>query len=681
MSRARDDRNAEAQRRIAARRNSPAHRGLRKRAGARERPDAVVADGVTAEQSVVETAVVETPAISPLRASLAAPAAVEVLETPEAVETSEIAVQEQAAPTAISPYPVPEPDPTDPTPTESFAIALGSNPPKKRRRWLGWLGVLAIVLVAYGAAAFFLRDAIPSGTTIEGVPAGDTVAEATKITRDFAAIAAQTPITLTAGDASTTMDATTAGLSVDVDATVSAAGGFTLDPSVLWHRWRGEGTDHDVVVAVAEPAFTDAVNAAADQLDSNRADASVTITGASAVVTEGSQAITVDRNAAREDILAVWPTKQPVALTAEVSDPDVTTQEAKTLAAALNAHVFAGPTTLTGPNGDAVIPAALVASSSTITAQDGALVWSVQGQPISDFILTAYPKIENEPGEASYYFTKAHKLKVTTGEVGRQLDVDSVDDAVIAAGKTTSRSAPIPYIETQPEVTAEDLPTQDFTTLISHFRTPLTPEPVRTKNLVRAAELITGTVIKPGEDFDLTKTIGPVTAQNGYFQAHVIVNGVLTNGIGGGLSQMATTTYNAGYFAGYHDVTHRPHSVWFPRYPAGRESTIYVGQINVVFTNTTPYAAIMNSYVENGYLYVDIWSTPYYTVKTKASPKTNFVQPHVVEVAGAGCVPKGNGEPGFKITNTRWVYHDDELIEKRSWTWTYKPDNGQKCTG
>ncbi|MCR6711661.1 MAG: peptidoglycan binding domain-containing protein [Demequina sp.] len=343
MSRARDDRNAEAQRRIAARRNSPAHRGLRKRTGARERPDAVVAAAVTAEQSVVETAVVETPAISPLRASLAAPAAVEVLETPEAVETSEIAVQEEASATAISPYPVPEPDPTDPTPTESFAIALGSNPPKKRRRWLGWLGVLAIVLVAYGAAAFFLRDAIPSGTTIEGVPAGDTVAEATKITRDFAAIAAQTPITLTAGDASTTMDATTAGLSVDVDATVSAAGGFTLDPSVLWHRWRGEGTDHDVVVAVAEPAFTDAVNAAADQLDSNRADASVTITGASAVVTEGSQAITVDRNAAREDILAVWPTKQPVALTAEVSDPDVTTQEAKTLAAALNAHVFAAP--------------------------------------------------------------------------------------------------------------------------------------------------------------------------------------------------------------------------------------------------------------------------------------------------------------------------------------------------
>jgi len=192
---------------------------------------------------------------------------------------------------------------------------------------------------------------------------------------------------------------------------------------------------------------------------------------------------------------------------------------------------------------------------------------------------------------------------------------------------------------------------------------------------------VTGTVVKAGKKFDLTKVIGPVTSANGYYDGHIIVNGVFTTGIGGGLSQMATTSYNAGYFAGYHDLTHRPHSVWFPRYPAGRESTIYVGQINVVFENTTPYAMIMNSYVENGYLNVDIWSTPYYTVKTKASPKTNFTQPKYVELSGPDCLAKGPGEPGFTITNTRWVYLGDALNEKRSWTWTYKPDNGVRCTG
>ncbi len=209
----------------------------------------------------------------------------------------------------------------------------------------------------------------------------------------------------------------------------------------------------------------------------------------------------------------------------------------------------------------------------------------------------------------------------------------------------------------------------------------LTNEPVRTKNLVRAAQLLTGTIVKAGERFDLTKSIGPVTKANGYYDAHIIVNGVFTNGIGGGLSQVATTTYNAGYFAGYDDIKHRPHSVWFPRYPAGRESTIYVGEINVIFENTTPYAMIMNSYVQGGYLNVDIWSTPYYTVKTEASRKTNVKQPTIVNSSAKGCEPHGKGQAGFTITNTRWVYLGDKLTEKRSWTWTYKPDNGVRCVG
>ena len=87
----------------------------------------------------------------------------------------------------------------------------------------------------------------------------------------------------------------------------------------------------------------------------------------------------------------------------------------------------------------------------------------------------------------------------------------------------------------------------------------------------------------------------------------------------------------------------------------------------------------LNSYIESGRLHVDIWSTPYYKVETRASQKTNIVQPTVTEVKSKNCEPKGKGEPGFKITNTRTVYHDDELVEERSWSWTYKPDNAVKC--
>ncbi len=304
-------------------------------------------------------------------------------------------------------------------------MAIAGTPPKKRkRRWLRVLSVLVIVVAAYAAAAVLLRNTLPNGTTIQGVPAGDTVAEATKTTEELAAIAEHAPVTLTAGDNTTTLDPASAGLSIDVEATVSGAGGFTLDPTVLWTRWRGAGTDHPLVTSAAEPAFTDAVRAAAGDLNSVEKDAAVAIVGTAAQVTEGTQAVTVDAEAAHEDILAKWPSLAPIPVTAEVDDPAITNKEAKALAASLNGHVFAGPTTLTGDNGNVILPAGQVAAFSSIESTDGSLAWVVDGEGLSAFILATYPWVENTPVNASYSFNKKHQLSVTQGEPGRVLDVD-----------------------------------------------------------------------------------------------------------------------------------------------------------------------------------------------------------------------------------------------------------------
>ena len=41
------------------------------------------------------------------------------------------------------------------------------------------------------------------------------------------------------------------------------------------------------------------------------------------------------------------------------------------------------------------------------------------------------------------------------------------------------------------------------------------------------------------------------------------------------MSQSATTTFNAVFFAGLKDVQHRPHGLYIDRYPAGREATVF----------------------------------------------------------------------------------------------------------
>ena len=67
--------------------------------------------------------------------------------------------------------------------------------------------------------------------------------------------------------------------------------------------------------------------------------------------------------------------------------------------------------------------------------------------------------------------------------------------------------------------------------------------------------------------------VGERTAANGFVEGFVIEGGKFKRELGGGVSQSATTTFNAMFFAGLKDVEHRPHTLYIDRYPAGREAT------------------------------------------------------------------------------------------------------------
>ena len=54
----------------------------------------------------------------------------------------------------------------------------------------------------------------------------------------------------------------------------------------------------------------------------------------------------------------------------------------------------------------------------------------------------------------------------------------------------------------------------------------------------------------------------------------MIEAGRLVDAIGGGVSQVATTFYNAAFFAGLELIEHTPHEFYISRYPTGREATV-----------------------------------------------------------------------------------------------------------
>jgi vancomycin resistance protein YoaR len=164
-------------------------------------------------------------------------------------------------------------------------------------------------------------------------------------------------------------------------------------------------------------------------------------------------------------------------------------------------------------------------------------------------------------------------------------------------------------------------------------------------------------VVRPGETFSLNDRTGPRTTAQGYVEAGVISNGAFTTGVGGGVSQVATTMFNAVFFAGLEDVYHKPHSYYISRYPAGREATVYYDSIDLQWRNDSDTGVYVDTQWTPNSLTVTFYGTKRYDVESISSDRYNLRQPVVQEKPDDGsCSPQG-GSTGFDITVTR-VFKD-----------------------
>ena len=178
----------------------------------------------------------------------------------------------------------------------------------------------------------------------------------------------------------------------------------------------------------------------------------------------------------------------------------------------------------------------------------------------------------------------------------------------------------------------------------------------RNVNIGRAAELINNTVLKPGDTFSLNGIVGERTATNGFVEGYIIQGGKFKKELGGGVSQSATTTYNAMFFAGLKDIQHQPHTLYIDRYPPGREATVAWPTLDLKFQNDTKYGVLVQAYVKKatpsskGSITVKMWSTKTYDeIDSSALKKSNFTTGRTITDDDPKCEPQAP-VPGFTST-------------------------------
>lgn len=142
----------------------------------------------------------------------------------------------------------------------------------------------------------------------------------------------------------------------------------------------------------------------------------------------------------------------------------------------------------------------------------------------------------------------------------------------------------------EPTQTTEDLEALQISHVVAQFTTHYACCENRVVNIRRIAEIVDGAVIMPQASFDLNAFVGERTSKKGFVPAGAIFFGEHVDNVGGGVSQFATTLYNAAYWGGLWIDTHKPHSQYFPRYPEGIEATVSWKYPTLRFTNdyTTP---------------------------------------------------------------------------------------------
>lgn len=135
----------------------------------------------------------------------------------------------------------------------------------------------------------------------------------------------------------------------------------------------------------------------------------------------------------------------------------------------------------------------------------------------------------------------------------------------------------------------------------------------RVTNIHTISDATRGVLIAPGDTFSVNGFVGRRTAAKGYVEAPVIENGEHSTDIGGGVSQYATTLFNAAFFAGLDIPAYKAHSEYISRYPYGREATVAYPSVDLKIHNDTPYGVVIWPTYTGSSITIQLWSTKFAT--------------------------------------------------------------------
>jgi vancomycin resistance protein YoaR len=559
------------------------------------------------------------------------------------------------------------------------------------RRVAAWLlfGLVVLFGGLYVAGYLFTSDRVPRGTTVSGVDIGGlrpAAAEA-ELTEGLSGRAEQ-PIVVSADGSRIRIQPEEAGLAVDITRSVEqAGGGRSWNPARMWDYFSG-GDDFEAVVTIDTAKLDRVIAGIAEGVDRPAKEGRVTFVKDRARPRLPSTGVAVDQPGAASAVAdAYLESGDVVPLPVDEVVPEITESEVRAAMEDFANPAVSAPVIIELAGRNIVVRPAAYSIALSLQNQDGSLVPVLDGKALMKAIQPAMSSVALQPRDAEVRLIDGRPT-VVRGKDGVTFDPKDITDQFlsIVTERGKNRTIAVKSVVDKPEFSTADARKLKIEEVVSSFTTHYPHADYRNTNLGRAAELVSGTVLKPGETFSLNDTVGERTESNGFTEGFIISNGVFKEDLGGGVSQVATTLFNAAFFAGLEDVEHKPHSFYIDRYPIGREATVAWGAVDLRFKNDTPYGVLIEAWIDpstpssQGAMNVRMWSTKYWDIRAGVSERYNFTEEDTRYITDEDCVPN-DGYGGFDIDVFRYFYRpgSETLERKETMHTTYIPSDTVVC--
>lgn len=444
-------------------------------------------------------------------------------------------------------------------------------------------------------------------------------------------------------------------------------------------------------------ALRDQIDVVAEQLDIARKDVRLAVEGTQVKILYDTQpGKVIDRETAETTLVnaLLHLRTQTTMLVVEDDIPFVNAETAPEARRSAE-RMIATPLILAWDDGGVTISRQEMGKWITSGTQGDKLMAQLDKREISAFVTTVAAK-------ANVAFQKPELVIGDDGKVvkfipprsGRVLNEEKTINDIIAEldrrarGKSPLASISLAFESGLAQASQID-PTFGITELIGKATTTFDGSPNnRISNIKNGVRFLTGSIIKPGEEFSTIKTLGAIDNTTGYLPELVIKGDQTIPEFGGGLCQVSTTLFRAVLNAGLPVTARRNHSYrvsYYEKDGSGRwigpglDATVYDPNPDFKFKNDTGHPVLIYGYVQGLTVTFELYGT-------KDGRKSQVVGPKIITEFPAGdpvyvetdTLPKGTTKqiekphPGGITTATYKITYADGREEDQEFKSSYR---------